>query len=76
MPQGRFPKLKESVCNIPIQSDDIVNILPRGADSNCLLVAKLKCKQIYLGHVYFVAVPPELIHQTFNVFRPEQFIVL
>ena len=62
MPKGKFPKLKGSICNVPIDTADIVNVLPRGADSNGLVVVKLKCKLCYRGHVYFESVRPELIH--------------
>ena len=47
MPKGKFPKLKGSICNVPIDPADIVNVFPRGADSNGLVVVKLKCKQCY-----------------------------
>ena len=42
MPKGRFPKLKGSICNIPIDLADIINVLPYGADSNGFVVVKLK----------------------------------
>ena len=64
MPKGRFPKLKESICNILIDSNDAENVLPQGADSNGLLFAKLKRKLNHRGHVYFEAASPEIIHQT------------
>ena len=38
MPKVTFQKLKESVCNIRIQGNDITNILPRCADSKVLLL--------------------------------------
>ena len=63
MLKGRFPKLKRSICNIPIESGDITSVLPCGADSNGLLIAKLKRKLSYRCHVYFEAVRPELICQ-------------
>ena len=34
MPKGQTPKLKGSICNVPIDTNDVTNILPRGADSN------------------------------------------
>ena len=40
MPKGRSPKLKGSICNIPIESDDITNVLQCGADSTGLLIVK------------------------------------
>ena len=59
MPKGRFPKLKGSICNIPIDLADITNVLPHGGDSNGLVIVKLKRKLNYQGHVYFEAVSPE-----------------
>ena len=53
MPKGEFPKLKGSICNVPSNTADIVNILPRGADSNGLVMLKLKGKLCYRGHMYF-----------------------
>ena len=63
MPKGRFPKLKGTICNIPVDTADIVNVLPRSADSNGLVMVKLKLKLCYRGHVYFESERPELIHQ-------------
>ena len=37
-----FAKIKGSICNIPIETADICDILPRHADSNGLIVVKLK----------------------------------
>ena len=48
MPKGRSPKLKGSICN-------------DGADSNGLVIVKLKRKLNYQGHVYFQAVRPETV---------------
>ena len=62
-PKGKFLKLKGSICNVPIDTADIVNVLPRGPDSNGLVVVKLKRKPCYRGHVYFESVRPELIYQ-------------
>ena len=44
MPKGKFPKMKGSICNVPIDTTETVNILPHGADSNGLIVVKLKRK--------------------------------
>ena len=69
MPKGKFPKLKGSICNVPIDTADIVNVFPRGADSNGLVVVKLKRKLCYRGHVYFESVRPELIHQALTYLK-------
>ena len=63
MPKGRFPKLRGSICNIPIHVNETTNILPHGADSNGLVIVKLKRKLSFRGHVYFEAVCPESINQ-------------
>ena len=42
MPKGQSPKVKGAICNIPVETDDVVNTLPRGADSNGLIMVKLK----------------------------------
>ena len=44
MPKGQTPKLKVSICNVPIDTNDVTNILPRGADSNGIIMIKLKRK--------------------------------
>ena len=41
MSKGRFPKLKGSIFNKPIEIDDITNVLPPDANSNGLLIVKL-----------------------------------
>ena len=61
MPKGQTPKLKGSICNVPINTSDIVNTLPQGADSNGILMVKLKRKLMYRGHVYFEAVSPDVV---------------
>ena len=43
-PKGNFPKLKGSICNVPIDTLDISDVLLRGVDSNGLVVIKLKRK--------------------------------
>ena len=39
---SEFCKVKESICNIPIEAANICNILPRPAVSNGLIFVKLK----------------------------------
>ena len=61
MPKGQSPKLKVALCNIPIDVVDVYNILPRQADSNGIIIVKLKRKLQYRGHVYFESVRPNFI---------------
>ena len=63
MPKGQAPKLKGAICNVPLEADNVCNILPRGADSNGIVMVKLKRKLMYRGHVYFESVRPDLVKQ-------------
>ena len=69
MPKGQFPKLKGAIYNIPIETMDITNTLPQGADSSGLLMVKLKRKLNFRGHVYFQAVSPESIYATLSYLK-------
>ena len=48
MPKGQTPKLKGAICNVPLQADNVCHILPRGADSNGIVMVKLKRKLTYV----------------------------
>ena len=51
--KGEFAKIKCSICNIPIETANICNILPRPSYSNGLIVVTLKRDLKYRGYVYF-----------------------
>ena len=34
MPKGQQPKMKGAICNVPNESEQVRNILPRGMDNN------------------------------------------
>ena len=54
MPKGQLQKVKGSICNIPISEiDNNCNSLPRPADSNGVIIVKLKRKAAYRGHMLF-----------------------
>ena len=61
MPKGQSPKLKGALCNIPIDVVDDCNTLQRPADSNGIIIVKLKWKLQYREHVYFESVRPNSI---------------
>ena len=42
MSKGQFHTLKGSICNIRVNTSGIIILLPHGADSNGLVVVKLK----------------------------------
>ena len=62
-------KIKGSICNIPVESANICNILPRPADSNGLIVVKLKRELKHRGYVYFETVRPNVIYQALNYLK-------
>ena len=69
MPKGQTPKLKGSICNVPVNTNDVANTLPQGADSNGILMVKLKRKLMYRGHVYFEAVSPDVVRSALQYLK-------
>jgi len=69
MPKGQAPKLKGALCNIPIDINDVSNVLPRNPDSNGIILVKLKRKLEYRGHVYFEGVRPEFVARLLEYLR-------
>ena len=70
MPKGKSLKIKGSICNIPVSEVDVnCNMFPRPADSNGLIIVKLKRKLEYKGHVVFEAVRPEIVIQFLEFLR-------
>ena len=70
--KGEFAKTKGSICNIPIETSNICNILPRPADSSGLIAVKLKRDLKYKGYVYFEPVRPNVIYQAHKLFKNTQ----
>ena len=67
--KGEFFKIKGSICNIPIETANICNILPRPAVSNGLIVVKLKRDLKNWGHVYFEPVRPHVVYQALTYLK-------
>ena len=74
MQKGQFPKLKGSICNIPIHENKTTNVLPRQPDSNGLVMVKLKRKLEYRGHIYFDAVRPYFVNDILKYLRENNFL--
>ena len=51
LPRGQIKKTSCTICNIPIDTANVINILPRPTNSNGLVIIKLKRKLEYHGHV-------------------------
>ena len=63
MPKDLSPKLKGTLCNVPIETINVSSLLPKQADSNGLVAVQLKKKlEEYRDHVYF-----EPVHSRFIV---------
>ena len=59
MPKGKLPKIKVSLCNIPVNEVyGNCKSLPRPAESNGILIVKLKRKAEFRNHVLFETVRP------------------
>ena len=69
MPKGQSPKLKGAICNVPLENESVCDTLPRGADSNGIVMLKLKRKLVYRGHVYFEAVRPQVLIDVLNYLK-------
>ena len=61
MPKGQPPKFKGEICNVPIDVVFTCNTLFCPADSNGLVIVKLKRKLEYRGHNYFEPIHLRLI---------------
>ena len=69
MPKGQCPKIKGSICNVPIKADDICNVLPRGMDSNGVVQVALKKKMNFKSNVYLESVRPNIIRDVLNYLK-------
>ena len=69
MPKGQMPKVKGSICNVPVDTNEVYNILPRASDSTGIIMVKLKRKLIYNGHVLFEPVRPDAIRRVLQYLK-------
>ena len=69
MPRGEMENISDTICNIPIDTTNITNMLPRAADSNGLVIIKLKRKLEYHGHVLFEPVRPVFLKSILNYLK-------
>ena len=74
MPKGQFSKVKGAVCNVPVESDSMCNILPRGSDNNGLVLLKLKRKLSYHGHVLFEPARPDVVKSVLCYLKENNFL--
>ena len=74
MPKGQYPKVKGAICNVPVDTEEICDVLPRPAENNGLLFVKLKRKLEYKGHVYFEPVRPEKIRDVLQYLKANNYL--
>ena len=60
-PCGQLEKNTRNICNIKLDSNDVINLLARPADSNGLVIVKLKLKLEHCGHVFHEAIRPDFL---------------
>ena len=70
----QFQKLKGNINNIPVNTLDIINVLPHGVGSNGLVVVKLKRKLSYRGHVYSESARTESAHMALKYLKENNLL--
>ena len=58
----KFVKTERTICNMPVESGEICDVLPRPADSNGRIGVKLKRYLRYMDYVCFKLVCPRAIY--------------
>ena len=61
MSKGQAPKMKGAICNVPINVEDICNVLPRGMDNNGIVRVSLKKKMSFKSNVFFEPIRPNFV---------------
>ena len=74
MRKGQSPKMKGSICNIPIDCNAVCNTLPSHTSNNGLILLKLKRKLQYRGHVLFEPVRPEFVQIALQFLKENNFL--
>ena len=69
MPEGQFLKIKGIVCNIPIETEEVCNVLPRTLDNSNVIFMKLKRKLCYSSHVIAESVRLEMVFSILNLLK-------
>ena len=70
MPAGPAPKIKRTICNVQVEdAERYCNTVPRPADSNGLVIVKLKRKLKHRGHLLFEPVRLEFVWSFLNYLK-------
>ena len=68
MAKGQFPKVKGSICNVPVEAN-VCEVLPRGINRNNIVFVQLKRKMSHAHHVYSEAVRPDFLISILNYLK-------
>ena len=74
MPCGQMEKITGTIWNVPVDNIDVTNLLPRSADSNGLVIVKLKRKVEYRGYVLFETVRPGFLRRVLSYLKKYIFL--
>ena len=67
--KGEFAKIKGNICNIPVETDTVRNVLSRPVNNNGLVLVKLKRHVKYRGYVYFEPVRSSGIYEALSYLK-------
>ena len=66
LPKGRQSGIKGAVVNVPVQAEQVCNVLPKTPNEAGFLPLKLKRKLQYSGHHTFQYIRPNIVKQAFK----------
>ena len=70
--KGEFSKIKGNI-NVPVDTENICNLLSRSCDSNDLIIVKLKRHTNYREHAFIEPVWPSIIYETLEYLKTHTF---
>ena len=76
MPCGQMEKITGTICNIPIDNIDVINLFPKTVDSNGLVIVKLKHEVEIRDHVLFEAVRPDFLRRLLSYLKKKIIIFI
>ena len=71
---GQMTKIASTICNVPIDTVDITNLLARPVDSSGLVIVKLKRKLKYHSLVLFESVRPTFLQNILNYLKNNGYL--
>ena len=72
--KGKFAKIKGIICNVPVETDTVCNVLSRPVSNNGLIIVKLKSHLRYPEYAYFGSVCPSVIYEALNYLKRKKIM--